>query len=75
MDNVEVRRCSTSVEDGQVIGALALEDEIRPESRRAIDELHRLGVKVAMITGDAHQVATSVGSELRHRSGSFRGVA
>ena len=52
------------IEDGQVIGALSLEDEIRPESRQAVDQLHRLGVKVAMITGDAHQVASAVGAEL-----------
>ncbi|MEX0864194.1 MAG: copper-translocating P-type ATPase [Acidimicrobiia bacterium] len=52
------------IEDGQVTGALSLEDEIRPESRQAVDQLHRLGVKVAMITGDAHQVATAVGAEL-----------
>jgi P-type Cu2+ transporter len=47
-----------------VIGALALEDEIRPESRPAVDELHRLGVKVVMITGDARQVADAVAAEL-----------
>jgi P-type Cu2+ transporter len=52
------------IEDGQVTGAMFLEDEIRPESREAIDELHRLGVKVAMITGDARQVADAVGAEL-----------
>ncbi|HKX74605.1 MAG TPA: copper-translocating P-type ATPase [Acidimicrobiia bacterium] len=52
------------IADGQVIGALSLEDEVRPESKEAVDELHRLGVKVAMITGDAHQVANAVGAEL-----------
>ncbi|MCO6503758.1 MAG: copper-translocating P-type ATPase [Acidimicrobiales bacterium] len=52
------------IEDDQVIGALSMEDEIRPESKEAVDELHRLGVKVAMITGDAHQVAEAVGAEL-----------
>ena len=52
------------IEDGTVIGALSLEDEIRPESRAAVDQLHRLGVRVAMITGDAHQVADAVGAEL-----------
>ena len=52
------------VEDGQVTGALSLEDEIRAESHQAVEELHRLGVKVAMITGDADQVARAVGAEL-----------
>jgi P-type Cu2+ transporter len=54
----------TVARDGDVVGAIALEDEIRPESKRAVDELHRLGVRVAMITGDARQVAESVGERL-----------
>ncbi|WP_328518819.1 copper-translocating P-type ATPase [Kribbella sp. NBC_00359] len=52
------------VRDGQVVGAVALEDEVREESRQAVDALHRRGVKVAMITGDAHQVADAVAKEL-----------
>jgi Cu2+-exporting ATPase len=52
------------IEGDRVIGALSTEDEIRPESIEAVDELHRLGVKVAMITGDAKQVAEAVASEL-----------
>jgi Cu2+-exporting ATPase len=47
-----------------VIGAIALEDQIRPESRQAVEELHRLGVRVAMITGDARQVADAVARSL-----------
>ena len=50
--------------DGAVIGALALSDEIRAESRDAVDALHRLGVSVVMITGDAEAVARSVAAEL-----------
>ncbi|MDJ0394211.1 heavy metal translocating P-type ATPase [Rhodococcus sp. G-MC3] len=47
-----------------VIGALALADEIRPESRVAIDALHDRGITVVMITGDADAVAKSVATEL-----------
>ncbi|MBL3698735.1 heavy metal translocating P-type ATPase [Leucobacter luti] len=50
--------------DGAVIGALALSDEIRPESRDAVAALHKLGVEVVMITGDAPAVAHSVAAEL-----------
>ena len=50
--------------DDQIVGALALEDEIRPESRAAVTELHDLGVRVVMITGDARQVADAVAAEL-----------
>nr|WP_296770046.1 heavy metal translocating P-type ATPase [Rhodococcus sp. (in: high G+C Gram-positive bacteria)] len=47
-----------------VIGALALEDEVRPESQAAIDALHARGIAVVMITGDADAVAKSVATEL-----------
>jgi P-type Cu2+ transporter len=52
------------VRDDQAYGALALEDEIRPESKQAVDDLHALGVKVVMITGDAKQVADAVAKQL-----------
>lgn len=52
------------VRDGVVIGGLKLADEIRPESRDAVDALHALGIQVVMITGDADAVADAVGSEL-----------
>ncbi|MGN7135197.1 heavy metal translocating P-type ATPase [Rhodococcoides corynebacterioides] len=52
------------VADGAVIGALKLADEIRPESRAAVADLHARGVQVVMITGDADAVAASVAGEL-----------
>ena len=52
------------IRDNEVTGAISLEDEIRPESRQAVDQLHQLGVRVGMITGDARQVADSVAAEL-----------
>ncbi|MEU9885094.1 heavy metal translocating P-type ATPase [Sphaerisporangium sp. NPDC051011] len=52
------------VVDGRVAGALALEDAVRPESREAVDALHREGKRVIMITGDAGQVARAVAAEL-----------
>ncbi len=50
--------------DGQVAGALRLADEIRSESRHAVDALHERGVQVVMITGDADAVAASVAGDL-----------
>ncbi|HEX9044800.1 MAG TPA: HAD-IC family P-type ATPase, partial [Candidatus Limnocylindrales bacterium] len=52
------------VADGRVVGALALEDEVRPESAEAVDRLHRMGLRVAMITGDSQAVAASVARRL-----------
>ena len=52
------------VRGGTVVGAMALEDEVRPEARQAVAELQHLGKRVAMITGDARQVAEAVGRDL-----------
>ena len=51
--------------DGTVAGALALEDRPREDSCVAVQALHELGVRVAMITGDARNVAETVARELR----------
>lgn len=48
----------------EVAGAIALADEVRPESREAIDALHALGIEVVMITGDAEPVARTVAAQL-----------
>ena len=50
--------------DGEVAGAIALADEMRPESKEAVDALHALGVQVVMITGDAEPVARTVAAQL-----------
>ena len=50
--------------DGDVVGALKLADEVRPESRQTVDALHKLGIEVVMITGDAESVARSVADDL-----------
>ena len=52
------------IRDGAVLGSLVLADEIRPESAQAVKALQALGIKVAMITGDARSVAEAVGKQL-----------
>jgi Cu2+-exporting ATPase len=52
------------VGDEGILGAFALEDEIRPEARDAVGELRSMGKRVVMITGDARQVAEAVGADL-----------
>ena len=53
------------VEGGdRLLGALALADEVRPESRDAVAALHELGMRVAMITGDARPVAEAVARDV-----------
>ena len=52
------------VAEKKLLGAFAVEDEIRPESNEAVKELHRLGIRVAMITGDSRTVADSVAKRI-----------
>lgn len=52
------------LEDGVPIGAVALDDTIRPESKEAVAQLKKMGVKVMMITGDNRRVAERVAGEL-----------
>jgi P-type Cu2+ transporter len=52
------------VRDDEVVGAFALEDEVREASRGAVAALHEDGVRVVMITGDARPVADAVAAEL-----------
>jgi Cu2+-exporting ATPase len=52
------------VKNKQVIASFALADVIRPESKQAIESLHKMGIQVAMITGDSQEVAKAVADEL-----------
>ncbi|HEV2066911.1 MAG TPA: HAD-IC family P-type ATPase, partial [Thermomicrobiales bacterium] len=52
------------VRESSVIGALALEDAVRPEARQAVEDLRRMGRRVVMITGDARPVAEAVARDL-----------
>jgi Cu2+-exporting ATPase len=51
-------------DDEGVLGALALEDEVRPEAREAVKALQDMGRRVVMITGDAREVADAVAADL-----------
>ena len=46
------------------LGALALADVVRPESKEAIDRLHELGLTAVMLTGDKREVAEHVARQL-----------
>jgi Cu2+-exporting ATPase len=52
------------VRSDEIAGALALEDEVRPEAKEAVTQLRRLGKRVVLITGDARNVAEAVGRDL-----------
>lgn len=48
----------------KIIAAISIADVIRPESKKAIDELYNMGIEVAMLTGDSRAVAEAVAKEL-----------
>ena len=51
--------------DGKYAGHIVISDVVKPNSKQAIEQLHRAGVtKTVMLTGDAKKVATSVAKEL-----------
>ena len=50
--------------DGVALAVFAVADAIRPESREAIEALHKRGIEVAMLTGDARAVADAVAKDL-----------
>ncbi|KKQ21608.1 MAG: Cation transporting ATPase (E1-E2 family) protein, partial [Candidatus Wolfebacteria bacterium GW2011_GWC1_37_10] len=52
------------IKENKIIGLIALVDTIRKESREAIKTLRDMGIKTAMITGDAEDVAKWVAGEL-----------
>jgi Cu+-exporting ATPase len=49
---------------GRLVGLISLADVVRPTSRVAVAELHRLGIEVVMITGDNWGVGRAVAGEL-----------
>ena len=52
------------VDGDQVVGAITVADEIRPESAATIGALHERGKRVVLITGDAQQVADAIAADL-----------
>jgi len=50
--------------DKKVLGIIALEDIIREESKEAVEKLQKMGMEIAMITGDNKETAKKVADEL-----------
>lgn len=49
---------------GRALGAIRIADVLRPEATRAVKELHALGLRTVLLTGDAAAVASKVGEQL-----------
>ncbi|MCO5381254.1 MAG: cation-translocating P-type ATPase [Methanosarcina barkeri] len=50
--------------ENEVAGLLTFEDKIRPESKKSIENLHKLGIKTIMVTGDSKVVAERIAKVL-----------
>lgn len=51
-------------EEGKAVGIVAVADAIKPDSKKAIDAMHKMGLKVAMVTGDNERTALAVAKEV-----------
>src|SRR5690606_9274292 len=51
--------------DKKLVAIFALADTIKDESLNAIEELHKLGIKVVMLTGDNTQTAEAIAKQLK----------
>ncbi len=51
-------------EDNKLLGVIAIRDEIKPESREAIEDMKKMKLKVVMVTGDNEKTAKAIAKEL-----------
>ena len=50
--------------DGAVLGVIAVADTVKPTSRAAVAELQRMGIQVAMLTGDNQRTADAIARQV-----------
>jgi len=51
-------------QDNQMLGIIALADTIKPGAKEAVNELHKMGIEVIMLTGDNQRTAEAIAREV-----------
>ncbi|WP_457754351.1 heavy metal translocating P-type ATPase [Thermococcus sp.] len=60
----EAKTAITVAVDGKIVGVIGIADTIKENAKDAIEELHRMGKKVGMITGDNRRTANAIARQL-----------
>ena len=60
----EAKTVVSVVQDNQVLGLIAIQDAPKVNAQNAINDLHRLGLKTVMLTGDNQQVAQAIAKQV-----------
>jgi Cu+-exporting ATPase len=63
-DGIEVGTEIYVARDGQALGVISVADRVRPEAKRAIELLGKMGLRLILLTGDTRAVADRVAREL-----------
>ena len=50
--------------DGRAAGVISVADALRPTAKQTIDDLHKMGIEVAMLTGDNQATADRIAGQL-----------
>jgi len=50
--------------DNQLMGIIALQDQVKPEASQSLKQLAEIGITTAMVTGDRQQAGESIGAQL-----------
>ena len=49
---------------GKLVATLSIADSLKPESKLAINSLHKMGMKVILLTGDNERTANAIGNQV-----------
>jgi Cd2+/Zn2+-exporting ATPase len=53
-----------SIDGHGIVCAYCVADAVRPESKRVVKQLQKIGIQVTMFTGDSHDAALSIGKQI-----------